>query len=105
MISASSFWILFADVLNCFPLEDLDDRSWALRADPEACEVSSEPDPVEDDPLREDIFGQAEREVWLTGGRRMRDGEFYLKKQHRWFHFRRSSRWKAEAKVGLGIWT
>ena len=67
MISASSFWILLADVLNCFPLEDLDDRSWALRVEPE---VSSDPDPVEDDPLTEDIFDRELQEVWLHADRR-----------------------------------
>jgi len=48
-------------VLSCFPLDAFDNRSWALRAllaaaDPEAWDASSDPDPVDEDPFKEDII-------------------------------------------------
>ena len=59
MISASSFWILFADVLNCFALNDLDKRSFAFLSfeadDPEAW-APPDPEPVDDEALTEAIF-------------------------------------------------
>ena len=67
MISASSFWIRFADVLNCLALKDLESRSLALRsADaaeeavvvaPAAGAVPPELEPADEDAFTEAILG------------------------------------------------
>ena len=67
VISASSFWILLAEVLNCFALKDLDNRSLAFRSlaadedEPEAwaaaAEAPPEPEPADELALTEAISG------------------------------------------------
>jgi hypothetical protein len=43
VISASSFWILFAEVVSCFALKDFESRSLAFRSDEAAEDVWADP--------------------------------------------------------------
>ena len=73
MISANSFWILLAEVLNCLALKDLASRSLALRSFEAvvAVVVAELPDvaaaPVEVDPVDEDALTEA-IVMWLVFG-------------------------------------